>query len=353
MFFLSYLISIIFASFTFIKGNVRSIIVLMIIVTLVLFAGTRIEGVDPDFEVHATNFKYLLSPQLEAIDFIVFEPSYFLVPFIGKLFLGNSLYIQFSFLMFALIGVTTKISAMKDSQYFFLSVALYGCYSFFYQEMITIRAGVASGFFLLAIKDLDSKNDRMYFSKMLLAFLFHYSSIIFILVWIYIRLELTVKTCYYLLLASFLVAFSQINLLMLLRIDLLIPKVKIYFDIMELEGKVKINLFNYRILISFFMLFLFSYTYKLLEKQRYFVTLLKIHIFSLILFFLLSTAAIVFSDRTYDLLSIVQVLLYPFVILVFKERIVGYLIVFSICAINLFFILKSSGLLLNYSSWLF
>jgi hypothetical protein len=351
MFLLSFLSSLIIASFTYIKGNVRSIIVLLLIVSLSLFAGISTQSVD--YGMYRNLFESSVISTFDPIVLLVQEPSFFIIPLFCHAVFGPSYYINVSFLIFAFLGVSTKILAIKDSRFFFLSVALYCCYSYFFQEMITIRAGVASGIFLLAIKDLDNKNDKGYFLKILLALLFHYSSIIFVLIWVLVRLKLSLKVFYSFLAASFAIALLKINLLVLLRLDLLIPKVKIYLDLMELEGNVAINLFNYRILISLFMLFLFAYKIKVLEDEPYFLTLFKIHLLSLILFFVLSTSAIVFSDRTFDLLAIVQVLLYPFIILIFKERFVGYLILFLICSVNLFFIVKISGLFDHYTTWLF
>lgn len=351
MFLFSFLSSLILASFTYIKGNERSIIVLILIVALSLFAGISTHGAD--HEMYDNLFESSVISTFEAIFLLIQEPSFFVIPLLCHAVFGPLLYINISFLIFAFLGVSTKILAIKDSRFFFLSIALYCSYSYFFQEMITIRAGVASGIFLLSIKDLESKNDKGYFLKIFLAFLFHYSSIIFVLIWALLRAKLSLKIFYCFLAASFAIALLKINLLVLLRFDLLIPKVKIYLDLMELEGNVAINLFNYRILISLFMLFLFAYKIKILEDEPYFLILFKTHVISLILFFVLSTSAIVFSDRTFDLLAIVQVLLYPFVLLIFKERYVGYLIVFLICFVNLFFLIKISGLFDRYTTWLF
>ncbi|SHG29798.1 EpsG family protein [Flavobacterium fluvii] len=353
MYLLSFFSSFIIASLTFIKGNVRSVIILLLIITMSLFVGTRNYGVDPDYEVYVNSFSYCTSPQFEALDFVLFEPVTFLIPFIGKLILGNAYFIEFSFFVFALVGISLKIIAFSKYDYFFLSVILYCSYMFFYQEMITIRAGVSCGLFLLAIDDLVYKRDKAYFIKIVVALLFHYSSIIYFIIWILVRLKISIKYFYGLMISSYFIVLLKINLLTLLKLDAVFPKVRIYLDILEVEGGDAVNVFSFRVLIALAIFILFAYKFKLLDKNPSFLVLFKIHILSLCFFFALSTTANVFSLRLYDMLSVGQIILMTYVVQVFKEKWVGYIIILLICIINLYYIFGISGLFSKYSSWLF
>jgi hypothetical protein len=353
MFLLSFFGSLIIVSFTFIKGNIKSITVLLSIILLTLFAGTRNYGVDPDYEVYVSYFSYCISPQFEILDFILIEPFTFLIPFIGKLIVGHTYFIEFSIFVYALIGVSIKIVAFSRHNYFFLSVLLYSSYMFFYQEMITIRAGVACGLFLLAIDDLVYKRDKAFFTKIVIALLFHYSSIIYFIIWILVRLKISIQYFYGLLISSILIVILNINLITLLRLDVIFPKVKLYLDILEVEGGEAVNVFSFRVLIAIAIFMMFVLKFKLLDDNPSFLVLFKIHILSLCFFFALSTTANVFSLRLYDMLSAAQILSIPYVVQVFKEKWFGYAIVFLICIINLYYIFGISGLFNNYSSWLF
>jgi hypothetical protein len=352
MFILSFLGTLIIVSFSFIKENIRSVIVVLAIILLTLFAGTRNYGVEPDYGIYIDSFSYCTSFQFEFIDFVLIEPFTFLIPFIAKTLTGNAYFIEFSIFVFALVGVSLKIVACSRHNYFFLSVILYCSYMFFYQEMITIRAGVACGLFLLAIDDLVYKRDKAYFLKIFIALLFHYSSIIYFVIWILVRLKISIRYFYGLLISSFLVVLLKINLVTLLRLDVIFPKVKIYLDILEIEGGEDVNVFSFRVLIALGLFILFAIKFELLDTNPSFLVLFKIHILSLCFFFALSTTANVFSLRLYDMLSVAQILVFPYVVNVFKEKWFGYVIIFLICAINLYYIFGMSGLFNNYSSWL-
>jgi EpsG family len=342
--------SVLLSSISLLKKNITFSILLIII--LGLFAGTRTLGVDRDYQIHEAVFEN--SPTNFDIDSLqLYEPTFIFLPILFHFIFGKIYFVQITFLFYSFLAVSTKITSFKNSNNFFLSVCIYCSYLFFSQEMTTIRAGVACAVFLYSIKDLVDKNDKAYFSKILVSLLFHYSSVVFILVWIITRVKLSLKIFYIFLFTSFLVAFFKINILILLKLDLLIPKVKIYLELLDLEDSEPVNVFNFRILFSLAILILFSIKVKTLEKQHFFLILFKIHILSLILFFILSPSAMVFSLRIYDMLSVVQLLLYPMIILVFKEKFVSYAFVFTFCAVNLYYLFKVSEWYNDYSSWLF
>jgi len=321
---------------------------------LILFAGTRNADVGRDYLEYSRLFSlYNSIGDINLESFILYEPSILIIPNILKSIFGISYYLDLTFLIFAILGVGLKIKAIARSQFFFLSVLIYCSYFVFGQEMITIRAGVACGLFLLSIKDLENKNDRNFFFKICLAYMFHYSSIIFILIWIIEKLKIKYKPLLFSLLLSFVVAVLKINILTILKLDVFFPKIGAYLSLLEVEGGDPVNVLNFRILFALGFLILFLFKIQLLKENSFFNILFRIHIISLVLFFLLSPTAMVFSLRIFDLLSIVQILLYPYTILLFKERIVGYLILILFCSINFYYIIYiSQWFSTGYSSWL-
>ena len=152
---------------------------------------------------------------------------------------------------------------------------------------------------------------------------------------------------------SFVVVVLKMNILTLLGLNLVFPKIQIYLILLEkLEGA-PVNIFNFRVLFSIAIMFLFLIKFKLLKENKLFIILFKIHILSLVVFFMLSPTAMVFSLRAFDMLSVVQILLYPYIIYLFREKFIGYLILFTICGVNLFYIFQVSGWFRSYSSWIF
>lgn len=323
-------------------------------IILILFAGTRGEEVGRDYAEYSRLFslyKSLSETDLEA--FILYEPSILIIPQLLK-FLFGTYYLNLTFVTFAILAVSIKLKAIYKSQFFFLSVFIYCTNLFLGQEMITIRAGVACAIFLLSIKDIEEKKHLSFFLKIGLAYLFHYSSIVFLLIWIVEWLKVKYKLLTAALITAIIIAALKINILTLLKLDILFPKVGTYLALLEIEGGDPVNVFNFRILFSLFFLFVFLYKVKLFDDDNFFNILLRIHFISIILFFVLSPTAMVFSLRIFDLLSVVQILLFPYVICLFKEKLVGYLFVALYCCVNYYYIMNiSKWFETGYSSWLF
>ena len=217
--------------------------------------------------------------------------------------------------------------------------------------MTTIRAGVAAGIFLLAIPDLLNNNNKTFFLKFLISFLFHYSSILFLPIWFIVKRNISIKYYVFALIASFLIFLLKFNLLAVLNLDFF-PKMEVY---LSGEDEVAINPFNFKILISLLFLGLFWLGHRKLKDNAMYLLLLKIHLISLILFYLLAPAGMAFALRSFELLSIVQILLFPYLFVSFSKhfRPLAYLILVSTSLITFYYVLFVSGNIKDYSSWLF
>lgn len=324
----------------------------LIIVMLTLFAGSRY-WIDNDHLMYFQDFRNAARSWILDRDY---EASMMLIPKIGSIFFYKTQHVvNFSFMAFAFLGVYTKVTAMrKYSDYFFLSIALYVSYLFLMQEMTTVRAGVASGIFLLLLPELSDKKYTSYFIKIWAALLFHYTAFVFVLIGLVVSLKIHIR--YYLIAlgASFLIILLDLNILTLLFLDR-IPQVAVYLEIMKWANEEAINIWNFRILMSIFFLFIFIIKYEKMKNVKYFDVLFKTHIISLILFFSLSTTAMVFSARTFDLISIIQVLLFPMIVKVFppKLRVIPYAIIIIFAGVQIYYLLEVGELLRPYQSWIF
>lgn len=337
--------------------KVKIFISTIIVVILSLFAGTR-SFIDNDYGMYWNIFK--VTPD-KFSDFrnlsIPLEWSMFFIPnFFRTLFIDNELVVYSCFLTFAFLGVTGKVIAIrKYSVNFFLSIIIYLSYLFFMQEMTTIRAGVASGIFLLLIPHIVKGEHKSFLLKLPFAFFFHSTSLLFFLSWILIRLKIKIKYYYYALAVSLLIALLKIDILTMLFLDRVFPRVKIYMESLSWNNEEgKINLFNFKIVFALIFFAFFAYHYKKLSHYKWFDVLFKIHIISLILFFALSAKAMVFSLRSFEMLSVVQILLLPMATMVFapKFKLFAWAGVILVALIQLFYMIDVAGIFEPYKSWL-
>lgn len=340
-------------------GNykLKNIVVPVLIVVLALFAGTRTE-IAPDFLMYRGFFRFSEDSYREFVNNnATLEPIIYIIPNFLKLFFNsNTSVINGSFLFFAFLGVSTKLIALKKySNNFFLGFIIYFSYLYLMMEIITIRAGIAGGIFLLSLPYLYEGFYKKSILMICLALIFHTSSVIFFVVLILIKLNINIKYYYYSLILSFIIIIAKINILTLLFMDRIFPKVKGYLEMMEKSKEEEINIFSFRILIALFMTVFFGFYYNKLKNIKGFEVLFRIHLISLFLFFSFSVTVSVFSIRTFELLSVVQLLLFPMLTYVFapKFKYLAWIILIIFSFVQIYYMIDISGFYENYKSWLF
>lgn len=324
-----------------------TIVTAIIFIVLTLFAGTRNNNIDNDYALYQWLFQTAVNTDL-AMDS---EPTKMLIPRVMSWF--SQYYVELTFFTYAAIGLYFKLFSIKNYRFFGLAVVLYVSNLFFIQDMTTIRASVASGILLWSLKDIIFRNDKVFFLKLFLAILFHNSSALFIVIWLINRFKIKYKWLFIALAFSIIVPILNLNFIKILHLDSFSEKAGTYLQIKEYEEG-NLNLFNFKIIISFFYLAYLYWKRKSIQF-RSFDILLKIHILSLILFFLFSPTGLTFSLRIFELLSIVQIVLFPLIILTLpkKFKIFGYIIVILTAAVFFYYNIFFSDLFKAYSSWLF
>ena len=335
----------------------KTIGVVLLILLLSFFAGTRLD-IDNDFHMYYKTFYYI---EKSVKDFsertIPLEWSVFFITHVfGQFFNDKVLLVRTVILAYAAMGVTTKVIAIrKYSEFFFLSILLYVSNLFLMMEMTTIRAGVAAGIFLLAIYDLEKNDNKNFFIKLALCFFFHNSSVLFVIPWLLLRFKVGIRFYYIAILFSFALAVAKINVLTLLFLDRIFPRIEIYFKMMEWQKNEGTNMFNFRILFALFMVCVFSVYYKKLKEVKCFDILFKIHIFSICIFLLLSSTAEAFSLRSFELLSVVQIILYPMIIHIFhpKLKFIGWIVVILFSFFQIYYLVDVADIYKPYKSWFF
>ena len=227
------------------------------------------------------------------------------------------------FLMFAALGVSFKLTAIfKYSRIPLLSLALYISSYFLLHEYVQIRAGVATGMFLLAMPDLAKGNFSRYLIKALLAISFHWSSIIMLPLYFLIR-RINANVFYFLPFVGMILFAEGINIGSSLNEFVNYAEFMSNYYALHAGPEQDINAFNLitisYIVLYFLMLTLFWFR-KNLENELDSSTF-KIFSLSLFLFFLLSSLKLpVIAFRLSEFLNVVLILLVPSLVSQFKQK---------------------------------
>lgn len=308
-------------------------------IILILIAGLRPEDATKDYQNYLNAYNVI-----NGFSDTRFEPSFKLIVFFVKEIFSNP---TFLFLIFAVLGVSLKLLALKElTKFCFLSLLIYVCYYYFLHELTQIRAGVASGILLLSIKPLRERNPFKYFSLVFIATTFHYSAIVIFPLW-FMNPNSFNRTLFASLIPISLIL--NVNGIFLTSLIKYIPiqQIQLLFEMRSsqmAQGIIgdKVNVFNtfflFRVVVFYFLLYRTSV---LRNRNKYFNSLMQIEGISLIAFIMLSDFAVV-SFRISELLGIVEIVLFAEISRSFKpmimSNIIGLIIALSLLYLSLFHI---------------
>jgi hypothetical protein len=237
--------------------------------------------------------------------------------------------------MYAAIALLIKyIAFIKTSRYLFSSLFLYATSYFLLLELTQIRVAVATGFFLLAINDIVNHRKKSYFLKISVAILFHYSSVVYL--FFYFLDSKRLSKLSWSLVPLFALLVSEIfvsSLLLSVTPDFLTSKISYYLTHSE-----KAPLFNvYRLILLFMYLFFVLNSHRV--KDEIFIISVKLFGISLAVYFLFINLGEVFSVRFSGMISIIIVILIPFLFRIIKQKLLVYFIIIFYGIINLYYLL--------------
>ena len=143
----------------------------LISIALILIAGLRPVGIDPDSNNYEYTYIHYDTPTaLEGVEY-----SYI---FLSMIFNTITSDVHILFLFYALLGVGIKFFAFRKlSNSFFLPVIVYIGYYFIMHECMQIRTGILSAGFLLYIKAIGDGQKKKAIYLLLFGLLFHYSAL--------------------------------------------------------------------------------------------------------------------------------------------------------------------------------
>ncbi len=282
-------------------------------------------------------------------DLIILEPTFRIIKRIVN-GLGNE---NILFGIYAVLGVGIKLySFPKLTNLLFLTIIFYLSSYWIYQDLIQIRAGVASALFLLSLPYLINRNAKKYFITIFIAILFHYSAIILIPIW-FINGKLNLRYIYIAMIPismlMYLINIDLIRLLSLIPIEYIQGKIETYSIVSNsLSARGVLLASEYNPFITWYILKVFIveilwFNIKSIRKHnKYAVVLLKNFTISISILWLLSGAPVI-ATRISEFLSIVQIILVPLLIYSRMPRSLSLTIIY----------LYSFGWLFwNYSSFL-
>lgn len=313
--------------------------------SLIFIAGLRDGTNMPDYSTYAGYYQAIVSGQL--LYFI--EISFIYIAEISNLILNNNSIILF--LIYAFIGVSLKLYAIKSlSHFIFYSLVIYISNYFILHEMIQIRAGVASALILLSVIPIYERSFTRFFILVGIATLFHYSSFIFIFLY-FLRRDHLNKTFFILLiLSSYAIYFILTRLDLIGFISNYIPFVGILDKLatyQDVEDRFVLNVFGLypltRILILLFFLYFSRYIH---SYNKYFYILLKMYGLGIFAYIALAIYPHISVRIGYTLL-LSEIVLIPCLIYTIKgyytSRLIVILYGFLAFFLNVFFT--------NYFNW--
>jgi hypothetical protein len=304
---------------------------------LIVIAAFRSEEGNPDY----ANYKEIYEDARTG-DVLV-EFSYVFISHIVQFIFDN---ILFLFLIYAIIGVYLKLTAIKQlTDLWFLSLLIYVSNFFILHEVIQIRVGVASGFLLLCIKPIYDRNLKRFLVLVLLAVFFHVSSLIILPLWFLGKFKNKINffIAGIIVPIGYCVYLMNVTILNFIPIPYVQEKLDVYAQLQELgtaDFLTEINVFNYVFLARIIFFYFLLYKSELLmSHNKYTILLLNIYAISLFMYPALAMMPVL-AGRISELLGVVEIILLPLIYYTIRPRYISISIIvvwsFGILMVNIF-----------------
>lgn len=317
-----FIVVLILASLQNFLKQYRLFLYCLIGVCLILTAGLREVGIDPDSSNYEYTFlNYNTVSALEGVEY-----SYILLSQIINFFSSD---VHMLFLVYAFLGVTTKFIALRKlTDLYFIPILVYISYYFILHECMQIRTGVLSGLFLFIVKYIGDGERKKSLICLLIGFLFHYSALLILPFFFISNKPSTLKArtiwgalipiAYALAFIGVTFVFSNID------IPYIGNKLSIYQQAQE-KGRIinSINILSPRDLASVAIYYYLLFFYKTIcIRNKYFPIMMKIYGIGLIVYITLSFFPVL-AQRTYMLYSTVTIVLYANIFYTIKQKWAG------------------------------
>ncbi len=304
------------------KGTTVALVALGIIMTL--YAGLRDGDLVNDYHPYVD--LYQNNPMLV-------EPTFTLIVFVVKNFLGDNVIVLF--LIYAALAVALKLTAIRRlTPLVFMSIVIWLSDTFMLHELTQIRAGVATGFFLLAIKPLYERRGLRFFLLIVCATLFHVSALLAFPLW-FMRPDRINKTFWIGLIvigyAITAVGFDVFSLARYLPVPYVAEKATMYMTggVADVRANPFAPLFLCKMAVTVFLLWRVE---RVAAHNRYAPLLIKIMIISFVSLLVFSTN-IAAGLRFRDFFGTVQILLFPLLYYAVRPKVVAWVVLIALAAL--------------------
>lgn len=309
---------------------------------LSLIAGLRVVGNDPDSLMYAK----IISEYSGFLDVNLLskEPGFWVLVIINNIFFNQN--ITSFFILYAIFAVALKLYMLnKISPFPILSIVLYIGFYFVLHEMNQIRIGLASGFLLMSLEDINKRNKFWFFVKTLFAVFFHYSTLFWFLAYSLGRHNKISKKYLFFPIFSFVffLIFNEKREILSFLINFLPQfisfKLSLYLDLATsglLDDTKKIYLGFGSIFLYLMLVVVYLKKRRVLSSPRsdLFTLLYKITSMQLVFGAAFLIINVELSNRIYTYLGVVSFLLLPpFVATLFRQK-TAIFIIFGIYAIK-------------------
>lgn len=327
----------------FIKKEYKIILYLSISIALILTAGLREVGLDPDSQNYENTFLHYNNPNLlEGIEY-----SYL---FLSEMFNHFTHDVHALFLFYAFFAVGIKFLAFRKlSEFYFLPIVVYIGYYYIMHECMQMRTGILSALLLFFVKALSDGEKKKAIILMLLGLVFHYSALLLLPFFFINNNPLNQKKRFiWGATIPFAYVFAMAGLSFLLNASLDLPfigsKLAFYQEAQQ-KGMADntINIFSPLNLFSILLYFYLLYFYDTIkEKNKYFPIMMKILTIAIVFHVTFSFFPVV-AVRTYMLFSTITIILHSNVYYTIKPKWAGILIVVIIAFVYLNYSIPNIG----------
>lgn len=304
-------------------GDFKNYLYILFGIVLFFLTAFRPIGIDNDSENYVAYFRDYSNPLYETI--VEFSFLWICKTF-NQLF-GDARSI---FVFYALVGIGIKwIAFRKLSNTVFLVIVIYIGNYFIIHEFTQIRAAVASGLLLLAIKPLGDKKTWTALMLMCIAIVFHYSSVAMLPLLLLSNKTLSKTEKYFWALVipvGYVMYFVNVSISSL-PIPYFQDKLDTYEDLKDQGMFDEVNVFNLVFLVRIVIFYYLLYMYDTIKHyNKYATIMLKMLSLSLFCFPALS-ALPVLSFRVSEIYGIIEVILFTTIFYTIKPYWFGKVIV--------------------------
>jgi len=308
----------------------RNILYWLLVLVIVLFAGTRF---DTGYDYWSYYENYVLSQDLNNVYILGKEKLLYIF-----FYFCHRMNFTFPIVLFitTAVSIVLKVTFIKKySNYIFLSLLLYVSNFLLVDEMGQVRHALATGLQLFSIKYIIEKKSGKFFLVNIVAFGFHYSSIVFMVSYYIIQSTLLRKSsvCFLFLFLSLIIyyinAFSNIISYTIL---FMIPDIVVYknYLISVLENTSDTGILTPGLLWSYVTFALLQYKAKyLIRYVPNFNILMNIFLIGIILKVSFSSINPI-GSRIAQPFLLTSVLLIPNLIKIFRPKLIALHLIVAI-----------------------